>query len=176
MLWHNTHLDWKIKTFYPLTPISKLNHCHYYLSVNNLPLILVICTQVPQGQIDLLPVNFFVNNLLSMVALHKDSGSGGLECDVCDSGDPPVNRCTTCSHFLCEVCTQGHQRARITRSHSLISLEEVKKMGSVAVKRMLVCNEHEGEVIKLFCETYEEALCRDCTIVKHRDHEYTFVN
>ena len=110
-----------------------------------------------------------------MVALHKDSGNGSLECDICDSGDPPVNRCTTCSHFLCEVCTQGHQRARITRSHSLISLEEAKKMGSVAVTKPSLCNEHEGEVMKLFCETCEKAICRDCTIVKHRDHKYNFV-
>jgi len=48
-------------------------------------------------------------------------------------------------------------------------------MGSVAVTKPSVCNEHEGEVIKLFCETCEEAICRDCTIVKHRDHQYTFV-
>jgi len=29
--------------------------------------------------------------------------------------------------------------------------------------------------MKLFCETCEEAICRDCTIVKHRDDKYTFV-
>ena len=29
--------------------------------------------------------------------------------------------------------------------------------------------------MKLFCNTCEEAICRDCTIVKHRDHKYTFV-
>ena len=44
-----------------------------------------------------------------MVALHEDSGSSSLECDICESGDPPVNRCTTCSHFLCEFCTQAHR-------------------------------------------------------------------
>ena len=56
-----------------------------------------------------------------------------------------------------------------------MSLEEAKKMGSVAVTKPAICQEHEGEVIKLFCETCEEAICRDCTIVKHRDHKYTFV-
>ena len=48
-------------------------------------------------------------------------------------------------------------------------------MGSVAVTKPLFCREHEEEVIKLFCETCEEAIYRDCTIVKHRDHEYAFV-
>ena len=110
-----------------------------------------------------------------MVALHKESESGGLECGNCESGDPPVNKCTTCLHFLCEFCTQAHRRGRGTSSHNLISLEEAKKMGCEAVKKPLFCKEHEGEMMKLFCETCEEAICRDCTIVKHRDHKYTFV-
>ena len=110
-----------------------------------------------------------------MVALHEDTASSNIECDICDIGDPPVNRCTTCSHFLCEFCSQAHRRGRSTHSHSLISLEEAKKMGSVAVTKPLFCREHEGEVIKIFCETCKEAICRDCTIVKHRDHEYAFV-
>lgn len=131
--------------------------------------------QIPQRQIDFLPANFFVNNLLSMVALHEDSGGSSLECDNCESGDPPVNRCATCSHFLCEFCTQAHRRGRNTSSHSVMSLEEAKKMGSAAVTKPSICKEHDGEMIKLFCETCEEAICRDCTIVKHRDHKYTFV-
>ena len=71
--------------------------------------LLVVLTQIPQGQVDLLPANFFVNNLLSVVALHKESESGGLECGNCESGDAPVNKCTTCLHFLCEFCTQAHR-------------------------------------------------------------------
>ena len=110
-----------------------------------------------------------------MVALHEDSKNSNLECDICDSGDSPAYRCNTCSYFLCAFCSQGHRRGRSTRSHKLISLEEAKKMGSVAVTKPLVCKDHEGEVIKLFCETCEEAICRDCTIVKHRDHKYAFV-
>ena len=137
--------------------------------------ITFVFTQIRQGKVDLLPANFFVNNLLSVVALHEESETRKLGCDVCDSGDPPANRCTTCSHFLCEICTQAHQRARNTKSHNLVSLEEAKKMGSAAVTKPAVCKEHDGEVMKLFCDTCEEAICRDCTIVKHRNHKYTFV-
>ncbi|KAJ7392711.1 hypothetical protein OS493_010364 [Desmophyllum pertusum] len=131
---------------------------------------------IPQGKVDSLLVNFFLNNLLSVVSLHGDSEDSNLECDNCESGDPPVNRCATCCHFLCEFCTQGHRRGRGTRSHNLMSLEEAKQMGSVAVMKPCFCKEHQGELIKLFCETCDEVICRDCTIVKHRDHKYTFVN
>ena len=103
-----------------------------------------------------------------MVSLHE-------ECSICDSGDPPVNRCNTCSHFLCEFCSQAHRRGRNSRTHCLVSLEEAKNMGSVAVTKPSVCKEHEGELLKLFCEICDEAICRDCTIVKHHEHKYTFV-
>ncbi len=131
------------------------------------------CTQIPQGQVDSLPVNFFVNNLLSMVSLHSERSN--VECDNCDSGDPAVNRCTTCCHFLCEICTGGHKRGRSTKPHRLMSLEEAKEEGPQAVVRPSFCKEHEGEMLKLFCETCGEAICRDCTIVKHREHKYSFV-
>ena len=114
---------------------------------------MIYCLQIPQGKIDLLPANFFVNNLLSVVALHEDSGGSSLECDNCELGDPPVNRCVTCSYFLCEFCTVSHQRGRNTSSHSLMTLEEAKKMGSAAVTKPAICKEHDGEVIKLFCKT-----------------------
>lgn len=48
-------------------------------------------------------------------------------------------------------------------------------MGSEAVKKPSFCKEHDGELLKLFCETCNEAICRDCTIVKHREHKYAFV-
>ena len=131
--------------------------------------------QIPQGQLDLLPTNFFLSNLVSMVAFHGDSESRNLECDNCDNGDPAAHRCITCSHFLCEFCTQAHRRGRSTRLHTLKSLEEAIKMGSVAMTKPSVCGEHDGEVRKLFCETCEEAICRDCTILEHRDHKCSFV-
>ena len=110
-----------------------------------------------------------------MVSLHGDSESSNLECDICDSGDPPVSRCATCCHFLCEFCTAGHKRGRSTKTHRLMSLEEAKEEGPIAVTRPSSCKEHDGEILKLFCETCDEAICRDCTIVKHREHKYSFV-
>ena len=110
-----------------------------------------------------------------MVSLHGDSESSNLECDICDSGDPPVSRCATCCHFLCEFCTAGHKRGRSTKTHRLMSLEEAKEEGPIAVTRPSSCKEHDGEILKLFCETCDEAISRDCTIVKHREHKYSFV-
>jgi len=56
-----------------------------------------------------------------------------------------------------------------------MSLPKAKEEGPVAVARPSLCKEHKEEMLKLFCETCDEAICRDCTIVKHREHKYTFV-
>ncbi|KAJ7392720.1 hypothetical protein OS493_010373 [Desmophyllum pertusum] len=86
-----------------------------------------LSVEIPQGDIESLPANFFLNNLLSMVALHGDSDRSNLECDICDSGDPPVNRCTTCCHFLCNFCTAGHKRGRSTKLIVCYRLKKPKK-------------------------------------------------
>jgi len=37
------------------------------------------------------------------------------------------------------------------------------------------CKKHEGELLKLFCQTCDQLICRDCTLIDHRDHRYKFV-
>ena len=37
------------------------------------------------------------------------------------------------------------------------------------------CEKHEGEILKLFCESCDQLICRDCIIFDHRDHKYSFI-
>ena len=37
------------------------------------------------------------------------------------------------------------------------------------------CAKHDGETLKLFCQTCEEAICRDCTVIDHHGHRYSFI-
>lgn len=71
--------------------------------------------QVPGGDINILPPNFLINNLLS---LHDDN--------------------------------------------------EPRKTNAT-------CAKHDGETLKLFCQTCEEPICRDCTIIDHQGHRYSFI-
>lgn len=71
--------------------------------------------QVPGGDINSLPSNFLINNLLS---LHDDN-------------EPRKTEAT--------------------------------------------CTKHDGETLKLFCQTCEEPICRDCTIFDHHGHRYSFI-
>ena len=96
-------------------------------------------------------------------------------CEHCDSGDSAVLRCTNCSVFMCEFCVTAHKRINATKGHQMLSLAEVQKLGSKALVKPAFCEKHTGETLKLFCETCEKTICRDCTIVEHREHEYEFV-
>ena len=130
--------------------------------------------QISNGHVGTLPSNFFINNLISLVALHGDSQANKLECDNCVSGDPAVSRCNSCCQFLCKFCEDAHKRFRNTNSHKLMSIDEVKSAGTSAVVKPSMCREHEGESLKLFCESCDKLICTDCTIVEHHDHKFVF--
>ena len=112
--------------------------------------------------------------LLSM----QDSGSSTgnpLICEHCDSGDVAFSRCTMCRVFLCEFCVTAHKRIHAFKSHQILSLAEAKVLGSKALIKPSFCAKHADEILKLFCDTCQKTICRDCTIVDHRSHKYNFV-
>ena len=39
-----------------------------------------------------------------------------------------------------------------------------------------VCSKHKGKKFKLFCQTCDQLICKDCALIDHRDHDYKFVN
>ena len=61
----------------------------------------------------------------------------------------------------------------------MITLEKIKKLdkklGVQSVQRKQYCEEHDDEVLKLFCKTCNKVICRDCALVKHREHDYSFI-
>ena len=40
----------------------------------------------------------------------------------------------------------------------------------------LVCKKHNEKKLKLFCGSCDQLICKDCTVIDHRDHDYKFVN
>jgi hypothetical protein len=94
--------------------------------------------------------------------------------------NPAVAHCLTCSDHLCESCFQLHKKQKITRDHDVVMLKDLHQMdwktGVKSVRRKLHCDEHKDEPLKLFCKTCEKVICRDCALVKHRQHEYVFVH
>ena len=123
-----------------------------------------------------LPSNFFVNNLLATMALTDEKKEQNLQCDNCTDGNSAATRCEECAVFLCEYCSEFHKKSRPTKHHVLTTLQELKSgAGPLSVAEKIRCKKHKEELIKLYCKTCQSTICRDCTIVEHRSHDYGFI-
>ena len=138
---------------------------------------MLLHAQVDENTVSALPSNFFVNNLLATMTMTNDtSAAKKILCDNCESEDSAQCRCNDCGIFLCQFCTESHKRSRSTKQHEMLTMEELKSNpGPQRIADKIRCPKHKDEIIKLFCKTCQTTICRDCTIVDHRQHEYGFV-
>lgn len=134
-------------------------------------------TKIVNGDVGKLQPNFWVNNFMTLLSMQDSTSSAGkpLLCEHCDSGDSALSRCNDCCVFMCEFCVTAHKRINATKGHKILTLDEVKRLGSQALVKPAFCKKHTRETLKLFCQTCQKTICRDCTIVDHRDHMYDFV-
>ena len=100
-------------------------------------------------------------------------------CSSCDAiMAEAVDRCLDCSEFMCRECSDIHRRLRQTRDHEIITLQEYendKDDVEQVAHRSLYCDSHPGEELRYFCEKCKQIVCRECTIVKHKSHRYTYM-
>ena len=129
----------------------------------------------PAGVVGL-PTNFILCNLVDALNNHEMDHSGISHDQFCESGldsQPAVARCVECQECLCESCVDVHKRLKKTRGHKIVSLPNTT--GSFILEQKRYCSAHEGEELKLYCRTCQEVICRDCAIVTHKQHDYTFI-
>ena len=67
-------------------------------------------------------------------------------------------------------------------AHEVVSIASLRtsinKSGTanVAIQAQeLKCHKHKDEPLKLYCYTCHKLVCRDCTLVDHKEHKYVFV-
>jgi hypothetical protein len=79
-----------------------------------------------------------------------------------------VARCVTCEKFLCRKCLTGHNKYRANNGHSVLTMEELSKPENrKKIIDKMYCNEHSGMILKVYCETCDQLICRDCMDFKH---------
>ncbi|KAM9352169.1 transcription intermediary factor 1-alpha-like [Symphorus nematophorus] len=97
-------------------------------------------------------------------------------CMTCDDNTEAAGFCVNCVEFLCTTCVEAHQRVKFTRDHTIRQKAEVsQEVHGVSTQRPMFCDIHKQEPLKLFCETCDLLTCRDCQLVKHKDHNYQFL-
>ncbi|XP_019633489.1 PREDICTED: uncharacterized protein LOC109476912 [Branchiostoma belcheri] len=139
-------------------------------------------TVLPKGGVASFKNNFFVQSLSDTVQAHKSLVSkedDKVQCDVCEE-DVASRGCVPCEEFLCDECASAHYRAKRTRSHEVIGVVELKeqlitKTGSLKSKSLPTCPKHEDEKMKFYCETCKCPICRDCSVLQHKNHKYGYL-
>ena len=125
-----------------------------------------------------LPPSFVINNLSEVYGLMKKvSGDQQASCDNCDKTN--ANRyCKQCSKFFCPECLDLHNQWKPNTCHQTLSLEEVAntayQLPQAKPETTDNCTDH-NKPLEIFCETCEELICHNCTVKKHKDHDYDVV-
>ena len=119
--------------------------------------------------------NFTANNQIELLNLNDSSTPAVVKCENEIDDNPAATKCLDCNLYLCEECTTTHKTQRLSKNHKLATLAELKKTGLKQLGQKRLCSDHDEEELKLYCRTCQEVICRDCAIVTHKQHDYTFI-
>ena len=126
-----------------------------------------------------LPTVFFINGLIEVCEILKKAESNQIACQNCSSDARAISFCHTCNMFICASCTNAHETMKAFSGHESVLFSEMKEgiLSRLPIKKATTstCQEHEGELLKLYCFECEQLICRDCTLVDHAGHRFKFV-
>ena len=132
---------------------------------------------VPDKGLAWLPPSFVVNNLVEVYDLMKKA-STHVSCDNCDNTNAD-SYCKQCATFLCTECLSTHNKWKRHAGHQILTLDQVAstahQLPRAKQEQSMICTDH-NEPLKIFCESCQQLICHDCTVKKHRDHNYDLVN
>ena len=142
-------------------------------------------TELPRGGAGAFPVAFTLNNLKEVHSLLKKvSDPQQITCDNCTTANA-TGYCKDCNKFMCMECIGTHKKWADFANHQVTSLDEVTASVS-STSQLLVPGKQEAplicpipshdEPLKIYCETCDSVICRDCTVRTHKDHEYDLVS
>uniref|UniRef100_A0A1X7U2B3 RING-type domain-containing protein n=2 Tax=Amphimedon queenslandica TaxID=400682 RepID=A0A1X7U2B3_AMPQE len=144
------------------------------------------CTELPEEGVGAFPVAFTLNNLKEIYSLMKKvADPQQVTCDNCTTANA-TGYCKDCSKFLCQKCMDVHKMWAPIAHHQLTSLDEVAASDVSSTSQLLAPAKQEAplicpipshdEPLKIYCETCDSVICRDCTVRTHKDHEYDLVS
>ncbi|KAJ8043097.1 E3 ubiquitin-protein ligase TRIM56 [Holothuria leucospilota] len=130
---------------------------------------------LPRNGVKDLPNNFFLTNLMERLeVVEKLSKQSQIaQCIFCKK-DFDISFCIDCKIHLCQNCKQTHSRLPGSTDHTIIpagKLSDANYLKKVTSARAPQCNKHPKENMRFYCTTCNQLVCRDCTILSHREHE-----
>uniref|UniRef100_A0A1A7XJZ8 Tripartite motif-containing 33-like n=1 Tax=Iconisemion striatum TaxID=60296 RepID=A0A1A7XJZ8_9TELE len=93
------------------------------------------------------------------------------QCSNCD-GSLARHWCLDCYEALCGDCVTAHRRVTLTRSHRILNQPH---NDDDLISPIKFCTLHPLEPLRLFCFTCNHLTCRDCQLLAHKNHRFSFV-
>ena len=94
-------------------------------------------------------------------------------CEVCPGPKKKTAQvfCLQCEQSYCNACGRSHCKMKISSSHELVSLDDLRNDVEVNWnKRPTYCDIHKDELVKVFCLEDKVAICWRCSALDHRSH------
>ena len=133
---------------------------------------------LPAKGVSGLQSDFHIDHLFEIRdAFNKAAESTDTQCGDCEDGKA-TGYCRDCGDFVCDDCQAAHNRLRRMKNHQIITLQEVQAQATNLIppkKAVPRCPKHLNKKLKIYCETCLELICNDCTIRRHKDHNYDLV-
>ena len=129
------------------------------------------------------PTNFSTKRLIEIFKKRQSSmkqkAGNEMKCGGCEENNLAIMWCADCECLLCEDCYKPHGTMKLFKSHKTVTVDDFmrtpKEMLSTHSK-LQYCSNHSAQLLDLFCTTCNTLICRDCTYVDHKDHQYNFVD
>uniref|UniRef100_A0A673GDI1 RING-type E3 ubiquitin transferase n=1 Tax=Sinocyclocheilus rhinocerous TaxID=307959 RepID=A0A673GDI1_9TELE len=155
------------------TPASTASNAQTQVIIHDVNMIRCPVCQQECMDVEVLD-NFFVKDSVEVPSSTMEKSC--QLCMSCDDNTEASGFCVECAEFLCVTCIDAHQRVKFTRDHTVRQITEMSSeaMGA-STQKPVFCDIHRQEPLKLFCETCDRLTCRDCQLLKHKDHNYQFL-
>ena len=130
---------------------------------------------IPAGGLTEFLTDFIANYEVEVAGISSHKSGKITVCGECEGAGPVAHFCSDCQNYLCDECgVQLHKRLRTFRAHNVVPVSEINA-ATLQSCQVHFCGLHKGEILKLYCETCNQLVCRDCTLVEHRQHSYKFL-
>ncbi|KAL3888698.1 hypothetical protein ACJMK2_001062 [Sinanodonta woodiana] len=94
-------------------------------------------------------------------------------CDACNTEGVSVlakGFCTVCEEALCDECLKGHRKQKMSKNHTVITMDELLSNPQNVLKFAdgFTCSEHGGQGIKFYCSDHKVSCCGTCSFLGHK--------
>ncbi|XP_066286072.1 tripartite motif-containing protein 2-like [Branchiostoma lanceolatum] len=134
---------------------------------------------LPRNGVQGLKSNFLVGKLRDILQQQpkgetSEAREDGVPCTACEVGNSAQFYCVECTDYLCQTCNDTHRRFKATKSHKVVTIQDLQSGQAAAelrARETSKCEDHH-ELNKFYCDTCHRVICLHCVVTTHKDHQY----